>query len=44
MLPLLNDILAVLKDNDIILIEQNAVVNSIDEPVRKTGVNTSNLH
>ena len=41
LLRLLNEILAVLKDDNMILKEHNAVVNSIDERVRKIGFNTS---
>jgi hypothetical protein len=44
MLRLLNEILAVLKENNAMLREHNSVVNSIDERVRRIGVNTSNLH
>ena len=44
MLRLLNEILAVLKENNRILKEHNSGVNSIDERVRRIGVNTSNLH
>ena len=44
MLRLLNEILAVLKENNRILKENNSVVSSIDERVRRIGVNTSNLH
>lgn len=42
-LRLLNEILVALKDNNRMLKEHNSVVNSIDERVRKIGVNTSNL-
>jgi hypothetical protein len=42
-LRLLNEILAELKDNNQMLKENNSVVSSIDERVRKIGVNTSNL-
>ena len=43
-LRLLNEILAALKDNNRILKEHNSIISSIDERVRRIGVNTSNLH
>jgi hypothetical protein len=43
-LRLLNEILAVLKENNTVLREHTSVVSSIDERVRRIGVNTSNLH
>jgi len=42
-LRLLNEILAALKENNTMLREHNSVVSSIDERVRRIGVNTSNL-
>lgn len=42
-LRLLNEILAVLKENNRMLSEHNSVVSSIDERVRKIGFNTSNM-
>lgn len=42
-LRLLNEILATLKDNNRMLKEHNSVVSSIDERVRRIGVNTSNI-
>jgi hypothetical protein len=42
-LRLLNEILAALKENNRMLREHNSVVSSIDERVRRIGVNTSNL-
>lgn len=42
-LRLLNEILAVLKENNRIMNEHNSVVNSIDERVRRIGLNTSNM-
>ena len=44
MLRLLNEILATLKENNQMIKEHNVVVSSIDERVRKIGINTSNLH
>jgi hypothetical protein len=43
-LRLLNEILATLKENNRMLKEHNSVVSSIDERVRRIGVNTANLH
>ncbi|AFU59398.1 hypothetical protein Ngar_c24750 [Candidatus Nitrososphaera gargensis Ga9.2] len=43
-LRLLSEILATLKENNSMLKEHNSVVSSIDERVRRIGVNTSNLH
>lgn len=43
MLRLLNEILATLKENNRIPKEHNSVVSSIDERVRRIGVNTSNM-
>lgn len=43
LLRLLNEILATLKDNNRMLREHNSVVSSIDERVRRIGVNTSNM-
>jgi len=43
MLRLLNEILAVLKENNEMLREHNTVVNSIDDRVRRITVNTSNM-
>ena len=43
MLRLLNEILATLKENNTIPKEHNSVVSSIDERVRRIGVNTSNM-
>jgi len=43
MLRLLNEILATLKENNRMLQEHNSVVSSIDERVRRIGVNTSNM-
>jgi hypothetical protein len=43
LLRLLNEILATLKENNRILKEHNSVVSSIDERVRRIGVNTSNM-
>jgi hypothetical protein len=42
-LRLLNEILAVLKENNRMLRENNMVVNSIDERVRRIGINTPSL-
>ena len=42
-LRLLNEILAVLKENNRMLSAHNSVVSSIDDRVRKIGVNTSNM-
>ena len=42
-LRLLNEILATMKENNRILKEHNSVVSSIDERVRRIGVNTSNI-
>lgn len=42
-LRLLNEILATLKENNRMLREHNSVVSSIDERVRRIGVNTSNM-
>jgi hypothetical protein len=42
-LRLLNEILATLKESNRMLKEHNSVVSSIDERVRRIGVNTSNL-
>jgi len=43
MLRLLNEILATLKENNRMLGEHNSVVSSIDDRVRRIGVNTSNM-
>lgn len=40
----MSEILATLKENNSMLKEHNSVVSSIDERVRRIGVNTSNLH
>ena len=42
-LRLLNEILAALKENNRIMREHNSVVSSIDDRVRRIGVNTSNM-
>lgn len=42
-LRLLNEILAAIKENNSILKEHNTVVSSIDDRVRRIGVNTSNM-
>jgi hypothetical protein len=42
-LRLLNEILAALKENNRMLGAHNSVVSSIDDRVRKIGVNTSNM-
>jgi hypothetical protein len=42
-LRLLNEILAAIKENNTMLKEHNSVVSSIDERVRRIGVNTSNM-
>jgi hypothetical protein len=42
-LRLLNEILAAIKENNTMLKEHNSVVTSIDERVRRIGVNTSNM-
>ncbi|HJS83176.1 MAG TPA: hypothetical protein VJ742_10125 [Nitrososphaera sp.] len=42
-LRLLNEILAALKENNRMLSAHNSVVSSIDDRVRKIGVNTSNM-
>ena len=42
-LRLLNEILVILKENNAMLKEHNRTVGSIDERVRKIGVNTSNM-
>jgi len=42
-LRLLNEILATLKENNRMLRLHNSVVNSIDERVRKIGINTSSI-
>ncbi|MCI0564272.1 MAG: hypothetical protein MN733_37840 [Nitrososphaera sp.] len=42
-LRLLNEILATLKQNNMMLREHNTVVSSINDRVRKIGVNTSNM-
>ena len=42
-LRLLNEILVILKENNTILKEHNRTVDSIDERVRKIGVNTSSM-
>ena len=42
-LRLLNEILAAIKENNTMLKEHNAVVSSIDDRVRRIGVNTSNM-
>ena len=43
LLRLLNEILATLKENNRMLGEHNSVVSSIDDRVRRIGVNTSNM-
>lgn len=40
----MSEILTTLKENNSMLKEHNSVVSSIDERVRRIGVNTSNLH
>ena len=40
----MNEILATLKENNRMLKEQNSVVSTIDEWVRRIRVNISNLH
>jgi hypothetical protein len=42
-LRLLNEILATLKENNRMLREHNTVVTSIDERVRRIGINTSSM-
>jgi hypothetical protein len=42
-LRLLNEILVTLKENNTMLKEHNRTVGSIDDRVRKIGVNTSNM-
>jgi hypothetical protein len=42
-LRLLNEILDAIKENNTMLKEHNSVVSSIDDRVRRIGVNTSNM-
>lgn len=42
-LRVLNEILAAIKENNSMLKEHNSVVSSIDDRVRRIGVNTSNM-
>lgn len=42
-LRLLNEILAAIKENNTMLKEHNSIVSSIDDRVRRIGVNTSNM-
>ncbi|HEX2557897.1 MAG TPA: hypothetical protein VHK86_06210 [Nitrososphaera sp.] len=42
-LRLLNEIMVTLKENNAMLREHNRTVGSIDERVRKIGVNTSSM-
>jgi hypothetical protein len=42
-LRLLNEILAAIKENNAMLKEHNSLVSSIDDRVRRIGVNTSNM-
>jgi hypothetical protein len=42
-LRLLNEIFATLKENNQVLREHNIVVSSIDDRVRRIGVNTSSM-